>query len=162
MLDLFRQYYAGDVPYIVSNYHQISISILIVFMSLLMPFICLGTLATLSFLTLIPGFFYRLQNIDFREALTYEKQSFFTGLGLQSDFPQDVVPDGGLGYLRYYVPEEWVADLGALNQKLTERKKSMWLIWFRLFFHILELVWTFYIKIKIDNLWLPKDRRIDK
>jgi hypothetical protein len=87
----------------------------------------------LSLLALIPVGVYRLKNIDFREKLTYEKQSFFKGLGLKSDFPQDIVPDGGFGHLRCYVPEDWVADLAALNQKLTEQKKFMWLIRFRLF-----------------------------
>jgi hypothetical protein len=162
MLDQFKQYY-DDILFLITNYHQILMSISMVLMSLLMPIlICLGTVATLIFLKFISGFFHHFQNIDFRETLTYEKQSFFTGLGLQSDFPQDIVPDGGLGHLRYYVPEECVGELGALKQKLTEQNKSIWAIWFRLFVQIIALIWAFYIKIKIDNLWLPKDRRIGK
>jgi hypothetical protein len=66
-------------------------------------------------------------------------------------------------YLTCYFPEEIVAELTALRARLTDDKKSTWLIRFILFYQIITLVWGIYIQIKIDNLIsLARDRKIDK
>lgn len=66
------------------------------------------------------------------------------------------------GYFKYYFPEEVLAELAALEKKLTKEKKSTYLIRCLLLLQILTLIWAFGVQIKIDNLWLPnRDRRID-
>lgn len=54
------------------------------------------------------------------------------------------------------LPEEATADLAALRQRLKRSRRNPVYIQLRTAWHFLEILWAFYIKIKIDNLWLPK------
>lgn len=54
------------------------------------------------------------------------------------------------------LPEEATADLAALRQRLKRSRKNPAYIQLRTAWHVLEILWAFYIKIKIDNLRLPK------
>jgi HEAT repeat protein len=64
------------------------------------------------------------------------------------------------GHLICYFPEEVVGELVALRRELTQSKKSTILIQTTLLYVVFTLVWSFYIQINIDNLWLPsKDQR---
>lgn len=54
------------------------------------------------------------------------------------------------------LPEEATADLAAFRQRLKRSKKNPIYIQLRTAWHFLEILWAFYIQIKIDNLWLPK------
>lgn len=66
-------------------------------------------------------------------------------------------------HLKCYFPDEIVAELAALRERLTKEKKLIWLIRFRLFYQIITLAWGIYIEMNIDNLTSPsRDRRIDK
>jgi hypothetical protein len=56
-------------------------------------------------------------------------------------------------YLRYCFPEEAVADLAAFRKKLMDDKKPSWLIKVKILRQLIMLIWAFYFKIKIDNLW---------
>lgn len=60
-----------------------------------------------------------------------------------------------LGRASKSLPEEAVADLAALRQRLKRSRKNPIYIQLRMAWHFLEILWAFYIKIKIDNLWLP-------
>lgn len=61
-----------------------------------------------------------------------------------------------------FFPEECVAELGVLLQRMKKAKASPWEIRFRLLTEILTLLWVFYIQVKLENLWLPSgDRKID-
>lgn len=53
-----------------------------------------------------------------------------------------------------FLPEEAVAELAAFHQRLKRSRKNAIYIQFRMTWHFLETLWAFYIKIKIDNLWL--------
>jgi hypothetical protein len=65
-------------------------------------------------------------------------------------------------YLRYCFPEEAVADLAAFRKKLMDDKKPSWLIKIKILRQLIMLIWAFYFKIKIDNLWsLFKNQNID-
>lgn len=59
-------------------------------------------------------------------------------------------------------PEEVVAELNCLRERLTYENKSVLQIRCILFYEVLRLIWAFYIQIKIENLWLPPiDQKID-
>ncbi len=56
------------------------------------------------------------------------------------------------------LPEEYVADLKDLYQQLIKEKRSTWVIRTIILWSVLELLWAFYIQIKIENIWLPKNK----
>lgn len=58
------------------------------------------------------------------------------------------------------IPEEATADLAAFRQRLKRPSKNPIYIQLRTAWHFLEILWAFYIQIKIDNLWLPKKSSI--
>lgn len=60
-----------------------------------------------------------------------------------------------LGRASKSLPEEATAELAALRQRLKRSRKNLIYIQLRTAWHFLEILWAFYIKIKIDNLWLP-------
>jgi hypothetical protein len=62
-----------------------------------------------------------------------------------------------LGRASKSLPEEATAELAALRQRLKRSRKTPVYIQLRTAWHFLEILWAFYIKIKIDNLWLPKE-----
>jgi hypothetical protein len=51
--------------------------------------------------------------------------------------------------LEQFFPEEVVADMIALYQRLSSGKKS------KLLFHLIPSIWALYVQIKIENLHLP-------
>jgi hypothetical protein len=61
-----------------------------------------------------------------------------------------------INLLRSITPEEAVADLAALRQRLKRSKKHSTYIQLRMAWEFLYLMWAVHIQIKIGNLWLPK------
>ncbi|NEP11754.1 MAG: hypothetical protein F6K14_16385 [Symploca sp. SIO2C1] len=60
-------------------------------------------------------------------------------------------------------PEEYVAELGALYQRMKFQQRPLWLIQLRILEEVVELLWAFYIHINFENFWLPgKNNRIDE
>jgi hypothetical protein len=55
-------------------------------------------------------------------------------------------------YLKYYFPEEVVAEVIALHKRLVDDKKPGWLIRVKILRQLTTLIWAFYFQIKIDNL----------
>lgn len=62
-----------------------------------------------------------------------------------------------LGRASKSLPEEATAELAALRQRLKRSRKNPVYIQLRTAWHFLEILWAFYIEVKIDNLWLPKE-----
>jgi hypothetical protein len=56
-----------------------------------------------------------------------------------------------------FLPEECIAELNILLQRMKKAKASPWEIRLRLLTEFLTLLWVFYIQIKFENLWLPSD-----
>ena len=52
-------------------------------------------------------------------------------------------------------PEEYVAELTALQQRMNTAGKPEWYIQLRMLQEVLELALALYIQINLDNLWLP-------
>lgn len=63
------------------------------------------------------------------------------------------------GQLFYFLPEECVAELGALSQQLKSNNYPNWLIKMIIFKCFLELTFALYIQINIDNFRLPSKRK---
>ncbi len=61
-----------------------------------------------------------------------------------------------INLLKSITPEEAVADLAALQQRLKRSKKHPTYIQLRTAWEFLYLLWAVHIQIKIENLWLPK------
>ena len=61
-----------------------------------------------------------------------------------------------IGQLVLVLPEECVAELTALHQRLKKQQLPSWLIRFLLVQETLKLMWVIHIQIKFDNLWLPR------
>ena len=59
------------------------------------------------------------------------------------------------GHLVLVLPEECIADLAALHQRLQAQKRPRWFIRLRMVQEILELMFGIYIRINLDNLFLP-------
>jgi hypothetical protein len=55
------------------------------------------------------------------------------------------------------LPEEYIAELSVLLQRMKKAKASPWEIRLRFLTEFLTLLWVFYIQIKFENLWLPSD-----
>ena len=58
--------------------------------------------------------------------------------------------------LKALFPEECIADLGALWQRLQGKYKNRWLLKFIMFRAVVESFWAFYIQIKIENFSRPR------
>lgn len=58
-----------------------------------------------------------------------------------------------------FIPEECVAELTALSQQLKSNNYPTWLIKMIIFKCFLELIFAFYIQIKIDNFRLPRKKK---
>lgn len=56
------------------------------------------------------------------------------------------------------IPEEYVVDLKDLYQQLIEEKRSTWVIRITMLRAFLEMLWVFYIRIKVENIWLPQNK----
>jgi hypothetical protein len=65
------------------------------------------------------------------------------------------------GQLACFLPEECVAELGVYRQRLQAQQRSEMLIRLLFTYCVLELFWTFYFQVPIDNLSLPRNKRID-
>ncbi len=52
------------------------------------------------------------------------------------------------------LPEEATAELAALRQRLKRSRKNPIYIQLRTALHFLEILWAFYVQIKIENIWL--------
>jgi hypothetical protein len=64
--------------------------------------------------------------------------------------------------LKLFFPDEIVAEMKALHEKLSLEKKSSWYIRTKLFYEFITLIWALNVQIKIDNLHLPsKQRNVD-
>ncbi|NES24255.1 MAG: hypothetical protein F6K41_36420 [Symploca sp. SIO3E6] len=62
-----------------------------------------------------------------------------------------------------FFPEECIAELEALHQRMKSQQQPLWFIQFRMLQEIVELLWAFYIHINLENLWLPgKHNSIDE
>jgi hypothetical protein len=60
------------------------------------------------------------------------------------------------GQLILFLPEECTAELGALEHRLkAEKENSLWRIRLFLLWCFLELLWSFYVQINLENLTLP-------
>ena len=67
-------------------------------------------------------------------------------------------------HLALVLPEECVAELAALQQRLRKQQRPGWFICFRLVQETLALMFGVYIQIDFDNWRLPgagSSRRID-
>ena len=64
----------------------------------------------------------------------------------------DLAPNS---HLIAFLPEECVAELGVLRQRMKKQKVSVWHIRLRLSQEFLILLWVFYIQVQIENLKLP-------
>jgi hypothetical protein len=65
---------------------------------------------------------------------------------------------------QFFFPEDYIANIKALHQRLQTRHKNRWLVRFIMLRAILESFWALYIQINIENLWLPKksgSKRVD-
>lgn len=69
---------------------------------------------------------------------------------------QSYKPQALINLLMSIFPEEAVADLAALRQRLKRSKKHPTYIQLRMAWEFLYLLWAVHIQIKIENLWLPK------
>lgn len=66
-------------------------------------------------------------------------------------------------HLIAFLPEECVAEMGALARRMRRENASTWEIRLRLLEEFLSLIWVFYIQIKLENLSLPfQDNQIDE
>jgi len=54
-----------------------------------------------------------------------------------------------------FFPEEYIAELEALHQRMKSQQRPLWFIQLRMFQEVVELLWAFYIHINVENLWLP-------
>jgi len=62
-----------------------------------------------------------------------------------------------------FLPEECIADLEALHQRMKSQQQPLWFIQLRMLQEVVELLWAFHIHIRIENLWLPgKNDSIDE
>ncbi|NER52634.1 MAG: hypothetical protein F6J92_39545 [Symploca sp. SIO1A3] len=62
-----------------------------------------------------------------------------------------------------FLPEECIADLEALHQRMKSQQCPLWFIQLRMLQEIVELLWAFQIHIRIENFWLPgKSDSIDE
>ena len=62
-----------------------------------------------------------------------------------------------------FIPEECVAEMGALARRMKKENASPWEIRLRLLEEFVSLIWVFYIQIKLENLSLPfQDNQIDE
>ncbi len=60
-------------------------------------------------------------------------------------------------------PEECVAELEVLHQRMKFQQHPLWLIQLRILQEVVELLWAFYIHINFENLWVPgKNSKIDE
>lgn len=66
-----------------------------------------------------------------------------------------------VAHLAEFLPEECVAELGILYRRMKKTKVPTWKIRLRLLEESLNLLYVFYIQIKIENLWSPRERKID-
>lgn len=65
-------------------------------------------------------------------------------------------------HLVAFLPEECVAELGALQRRMKKAKASPWQIRLRLLEEFVTLLWVFFIQVQLENLTLPSgDRKID-
>ena len=64
-----------------------------------------------------------------------------------------------LNRIIYFIPEECVAELVALSRQLKSHNYPTWLIQIILFKCFLEVIFAFYIQIRIDNFWLPNKEK---
>ncbi|MEM9219416.1 MAG: hypothetical protein AAGD25_34420 [Cyanobacteria bacterium P01_F01_bin.150] len=65
-------------------------------------------------------------------------------------------------HLIAFLPEECVAELSVLKQRMEMKKASIWYIRLRLLQEFLFLLWVFHIQVRIENLGLPpSDRSTD-
>lgn len=62
------------------------------------------------------------------------------------------------GQLICFLPEECIGELEALHQQMKSEQRSIWLIRMIILGNFLELLWAFYVQIKIDNLRLPQNK----
>lgn len=67
-----------------------------------------------------------------------------------------------IGQLITFIPEECVAELGALYQQKKSEQHSIWFIRTIMLWSFLELLWAFYIQINVENLWLPNSKERKK
>lgn len=63
------------------------------------------------------------------------------------------------GQLICFLPEEYIAELEALSEQLKSNNCPTWVIQTITFKCFLELMFAFYIQIKIDNFRLPSKRK---
>lgn len=82
-------------------------------------------------------------------------QSFKTQVSSEQN-EQSCEPHTLIDFLKSITPEEAVADLAALRQRLNRSKKHPTYSQLRMAWEFLYLLWAVHIKIKIENLWLPK------
>lgn len=81
-------------------------------------------------------------------------QSFKTQVSSEQN-EQSCEPHTLMNLVKSITPEEAVADLAALRQRLKRSKKHFTYIQLRMAWEFLYLLWAVHIQIKIDNLWLP-------
>lgn len=79
------------------------------------------------------------------------KFGFGMVIPLQKAIPQLFSSLTPTAQLAYIFPEECVADLGALWQRLQGKYQNRWLLKLIMFRAIVESFWAFYIQIKIEN-----------
>ena len=66
------------------------------------------------------------------------------------------------GHLVLVLPEECVAELAALHQRLRKQQRPRWYVRFRMVQETLELMFGVYIQVNLDNWGLPgQGNRID-
>ena len=66
-------------------------------------------------------------------------------------------------HLIAFLPEECVAEMGALAKRMKKENASSWEIRLRLLEEFVTLIWVFYIQIKLENLSLPfQNNQIDE
>lgn len=58
------------------------------------------------------------------------------------------------------VPEESAAELGILLRRMKKAKVSPWKIRLRFVEEFVTLLWVFYVRVKLENLFLPSDHKI--
>jgi hypothetical protein len=64
--------------------------------------------------------------------------------------------------LKLFFPDDIVAEMTAMREKLFLEKKSIWYVRAKLFYEFIRLLWALNVQIKIDNLYLPsKQRNVD-
>lgn len=92
----------------------------------------------------------QIQELQRTETLILKRKQVLEGI-----LPSDT-------WLSHIFPEECVAELAALHKRLINKKHSIWIIRLRMTQEIVELLWAFYVQIKIDNLLLSKKSNISK